>query len=151
MWAWVRIPPLTDLFFFLILPISIFYRVRSTETLSDTQSASSPDPTRLSAVIENSSSQHSSRQTSPAAPTQEAEGGVTSPERVRSPTHSDKVSSEDDSEVKLRSGASSRTSMRMSVRELAELSPEELQEVLSDTSTVRGLCEVECWELQYLE
>ena len=85
-------------------------------------------------VVEKSSSQHSSRQTSPAPPTQEAvptpspEGGVASP-----------TPSEADSEVKLRSGASSRTSLRMSVKELAELSPEELQEVLSDASTVRGL------------
>ncbi len=66
--------------------------------------------------------------------------GVGSPERAISPSASDEPTSED-SEIKLRSGASSRSSLRMSLKKL--ISPEELEKVLSPEELKHVLGEME--------
>ncbi len=67
--------------------------------------------------------------------------GVVSPARTTSPSASDELTSEGDSEVKIRSGASSRSSLRMSLRNL--ISPEELEKVLSPEELKHVLGEME--------
>ncbi len=110
--------------------------------------ATTSDSKHLSTLIEQSTSNRSSRHLSPppvggvSTSPPPVEGSL-SPGRATSPNVSDGSHGDGDSEVKARSGAGSRNSLRMSMKtmlsqeELHEvLSPEEIKHILGDMETV---------------